>query len=222
VAQRSSTLAGSDALWSSTRGDPGKFESHFPFLAQECEEGPAGDIAVPAGTGAEHPGEYPCEEQEDQEDPLRQDKDQEERDCEDEEEADEWELEKDMEPGVDVAPTTPPVEDPEVEKLLREAHEEVVLPQAEEEPLLPGEERGFVVSVSKLGWRRLHYLGGCSRVPGVHYLTFELLGETPPDAEQYNEVCRHCWGPKGKAPPLEAPSEQPGEISPNTSEAEEA
>ena len=130
--------------------------------------------------------------------------------------------EEKAEPYEDVAPPTPPVEELEAAKLLREAHEEVALPPVEEEPLLPCEERGFVVSISKLGWKRLHYLGGCSRVPGVHYLTYELLGEAPPAPDLYDDTCRQCWGLKGKAPSLEVPSELPGEISPETSEAEEA
>ena len=121
-----------------------------------------------------------------------------------------------------VAPPTPPVEELEAEKLLREALAEVALPPVEEEPLLPCEERGFVVSISKLGWRRLHYLGGCSRVPGVHYLSFDLLGEAAPTPDLYDDTCRQCWGPKGKGPSLEVPSALPGELSPETSEAEEA
>jgi len=54
-------------------------------------------------------------------------------------------------------------------------------------------ESGYVVSISKSGWRRLHRLGGCSRHPGVHYLQFELLGAGKPRPEDYDDYCRQCW-----------------------------
>jgi len=52
---------------------------------------------------------------------------------------------------------------------------------------------GFVVSISKSGWRRLHRIGGCTRMPGVHYLNFELLGDEKPGVEAYDDFCRQCW-----------------------------
>jgi len=67
-----------------------------------------------------------------------------------------------------------------------------VLPEEfPEEEKIP--ELGFVVSVAKSGWRRLHRLGGCARHPGVHYLNFELLGLDRPDVSQYDDFCRQCW-----------------------------
>jgi hypothetical protein len=60
-------------------------------------------------------------------------------------------------------------------------------------------EAGFVVSISKSGWRRLHRLGGCGRHPGVHYLHFELLGEERPDPEYYDDHCLQCWKTSGPA-----------------------
>jgi len=54
-------------------------------------------------------------------------------------------------------------------------------------------ETGYVVSISKSDWRRLHRLGGCSRHPGVHYLQFELLGDERPKPEEYDDFCRQCW-----------------------------
>jgi len=52
---------------------------------------------------------------------------------------------------------------------------------------------GYVVSLSKSDWRRLHRLGGCARLPGVHDLRFELLGDAKPSPEMYDDHCRQCW-----------------------------
>jgi len=68
----------------------------------------------------------------------------------------------------------------------------------------------------------LHFLGGCSRLPGIHYLEFELLGEQQPREDQYDDTCKQCWGTRGKAPPLLAGGGlDDAEVSPDTSEAEE-
>jgi len=52
---------------------------------------------------------------------------------------------------------------------------------------------GYVVSLSKSDWRRLHRIGGCARHPGVHYLRFELLGDERPKPDEYDDYCRQCW-----------------------------
>ena len=52
---------------------------------------------------------------------------------------------------------------------------------------------GYVVSISKKKWRRLHRIGGCTRHPGVHYLEFELLGRARPTYDMYDDHCRQCW-----------------------------
>jgi len=52
---------------------------------------------------------------------------------------------------------------------------------------------GYVVSLSRTDWRRLHRIGGCSRHPGVHYLKFELLGLERPAPDAYDDFCRQCW-----------------------------
>jgi len=98
-----------------------------------------------------------------------------------------------------------------------------VLPQEEEaeDALLPRSERGYVVSIGKKGWRRLHFLGGCSRHPGIHYLEYEFLGETQPKEDEYDDTCKQCWGKRGKAPPLQADALDEEEVSPDTSEAED-
>jgi len=52
---------------------------------------------------------------------------------------------------------------------------------------------GYVVSISKKKWRRLHRIGGCTRHPGVHYLEYELLGRARPTIDMYDDYCRQCW-----------------------------
>jgi len=105
---------------------------------------------------------------------------------------------------------------------LLEANLPLELPVEVPDVILPATERGYVISLGKKDWRRLHYLGGCSRVPGVHYLRFELLGEAQPPEDAYDDYCGQCWGTHGRAPPLAAAEEEePGAGSPDTSEAEE-
>ena len=45
----------------------------------------------------------------------------------------------------------------------------------------------------------MHRLGGCARMPGVHYLEFELLGLARPEIDRYDDFCRQCW--RGDADP---------------------
>ena len=90
-----------------------------------------------------------------------------------------------------------PVAEPEVAD-AREPREPM---QGQAVPALPVEDPGvdripdvgFVVSIAKSGWRRLHRLGGCARHPGVHYLNFEMLGLDRPDVGAYDDFCRQCW-----------------------------
>ena len=41
--------------------------------------------------------------------------------------------------------------------------------------------------------RRLHRVGNCFRVPGVHYFRYESYGEDLPPPEKYDWVCLDCW-----------------------------
>jgi len=83
------------------------------------------------------------------------------------------------------APPTPPVEPEEP------SGSAPPLPLESQPGGLPA--TGYVVSLSKSDWRRLHRLGGCTRHPGVHYLRFELLGDSKPTPEMYDDHCRQCW-----------------------------
>ena len=88
------------------------------------------------------------------------------------------------------ASVTPPTVSPEPEEPIP-AVEPGLLPVEGSHPSPP--ETGFVVSLSRSGWRRLHRLGGCKRMPGVHYLRYELLGQDKPDVDDYDDYCRQCW-----------------------------
>jgi len=83
------------------------------------------------------------------------------------------------------APPTPPLVPPVV------AEPVPVLPLAASQEGRPSS--GFVVSISKSGWRKLHRIGGCSRHPGIHYLQFEWLGTAKPAPDTYDDHCRQCW-----------------------------
>ena len=49
----------------------------------------------------------------------------------------------------------------------------------------------FVVSVDG-NRRRLHRIGLCHRIPGVHYKDYEVLGPVMPESG-YTAKCGHCW-----------------------------
>ena len=65
------------------------------------------------------------------------------------------------------------------------------LPVQDTQEALPAS--GYVVSLSRSDWRRLHRFGGCPRHPGVHYLRYELLGTDKPKQEDYDDYCKQCW-----------------------------
>jgi len=106
------------------------------------------------------------------------------------------------------APPTPPV--------CAEEGRELAPPlPVEDEPAGPPAS-GFVVSLSRSGWRRLHRIGGCARHPGVHYLRYELLGEERPRPEDYDDFCRQCWRAGG---PEEESDEEDSESEPEEGDA---
>ena len=58
---------------------------------------------------------------------------------------------------------------------------------------------GFVVSRTQGGrCRRLHFVGGCFRVPGGHFRHYDDYGQSIPEAHLYNARCKDCH-PAGKA-----------------------
>ena len=116
--------------------------------------------------------------------------------------------EQDLEAEGPGAPPTPPLVSSE------EVPAPPPLPVADGPGVPP--ETGYVVSISKSDWRRLHRLGGCSRHPGVHYLQFELLGDERPKPEEYDDFCRQCWRTGG---PDEGTDDEDSETDPEEEDA---
>jgi len=107
-----------------------------------------------------------------------------------------------------VTPPTPPV-------VLEGAEDPVPqLPVTETQESPPMS--GYVVSLSRTDWRKLHRIGGCARMPGIHYLRFELLGDARPGPEAYDDHCRQCWKTGG---PDEDSDEEESETEPEEAEA---
>ena len=60
---------------------------------------------------------------------------------------------------------------------------------------------GYVVSVTGAAkLRRLHFVGRCWRLPGVHYTNYIAFGLAPPPPAAYAAVCRSCWRVEGSKP----------------------
>ena len=52
----------------------------------------------------------------------------------------------------------------------------------------------YVVSVvGRSKTRTLHRIGECHRQPGLHYASFEILGEDVPKSSAYHKACRQCF-----------------------------
>ena len=69
-------------------------------------------------------------------------------------------------------------------KKLIEKAEEVI----DEKPM------GFVISKTRGGkCRRLHFVGGCFRVPGEHYRSFDSFGQDVPEQHLFDFRCRDCF-----------------------------
>ena len=67
-------------------------------------------------------------------------------------------------------------------------------PKAVDCTVTKGESGEYVVSVTeKRGFRRLHQLGRCYRVPGLHYTQWLSLGTERPSTTEYDDFCRNCW-----------------------------
>ena len=73
----------------------------------------------------------------------------------------------------------------------------------------------YAVSIGmKSGHRRLHILGGCFRVPELHYQQYELF-ERRPDICSYDDYCRQCWPSKSSGA---ADASDEGSLSSSSSE----
>ena len=66
--------------------------------------------------------------------------------------------------------------------------------QRTEPGLEPDSETGYVVAATRYrGYRTLHFVGKCFRVPGLRYFEFETYGAERPPPEVYHKVCKNCW-----------------------------
>ena len=105
-----------------------------------------------------------------------------------------------------------PVEEKENVEVVTEP-ENLSLPKVREDmrKSLPAEYLGkFAVSISAKATRRcLHLLGACHRIPGLHYLDFQVYDERPSEGE-YHVHCMQCWK---KDPEAEEESESEGSSS---------
>ena len=53
---------------------------------------------------------------------------------------------------------------------------------------------GFVVSITRGGrCRRLHFAGGCSRIPGEHHGKLDDFGQVVPPESAYSHRCKDCF-----------------------------
>ena len=69
------------------------------------------------------------------------------------------------------------------------------LPASKE--MVPHPHGTYVLSVIGRSERKtLHRVGECHRVPGVHYVKYQLVGNDPPDAKEFHRSCRACF-PRG-------------------------
>ena len=58
----------------------------------------------------------------------------------------------------------------------------------------PVAEGDYVVSVSgHFGFRRLHRIGACWRVPGKDYACYTVYGATIPIEFDFDACCKQCW-----------------------------
>ena len=72
----------------------------------------------------------------------------------------------------------------------------------------------YVVSiVGRSKTRTLHKIGECHRHPGVHYSTYEVLGEDTPSTVQYHRACKQCFGRKDAEAMSTLEEESSGEVS---------
>ena len=104
-----------------------------------------------------------------------------------------------------------PAEDAELEAGLREAAAET--PDKEVVPW------GFVVSITRNGrHRKLHHIGDCRLIPGVHYRDFEVWGGKLPGEREIDSRCGWCFpASDAKGAPGDEPESDGGSDSSSSS-----
>ena len=56
---------------------------------------------------------------------------------------------------------------------------------------------GFVVCRTNAKLRRLHFVGHCGKVSGVHYQNYVHFENMVPDSKEFDWQCIHCFGRSG-------------------------
>jgi hypothetical protein len=80
--------------------------------------------------------------------------------------------------------------------------------------------QGFVCSVTRDGrFKRLHFVGGCFRVPGEHYKKYRSYGQELPAANLYNEKCKDCFPKDAESKSLEIQAAEDESVSDASSES---
>ena len=65
----------------------------------------------------------------------------------------------------------------------------------------------FVIStVGRSGTKTLHKVGECYREPGVHYASYQVIGEEAPNPGEYHQACKVCF-PRGGGESTSFPEE---------------
>ena len=52
---------------------------------------------------------------------------------------------------------------------------------------------GFVVAMTTSKLRRLHFVGNCGKIPGIHHRSYEAFRDEILDATKYDRRCRWCF-----------------------------
>ena len=113
--------------------------------------------------------------------------------------------------------------DPSGDETPTEDRHTVAADQAREclEPESKTTPEGFVVSVTKGGFRRLHFVGACRLVPGEDYHKYEEYGELLPPAGVFNARCRWCFQDGGAIHVDDLPSNSSSSSSSSSSASED-
>ena len=78
-----------------------------------------------------------------------------------------------------------------------EAEDALEMPEAKPEDDQLPPPQGFVVSITRGGrFRRLHFAGGCWRVPGEHYRKYVDYGQRCPRPDEVHARCADCFPPE--------------------------
>ena len=83
--------------------------------------------------------------------------------------------------------------DPSSDEEERQIVEALELQEPEEEVRASG----YVVAETTRGLRRLHFVGACGLVPGVHYRAYSVYGQNVPPLLKYDKACINCFGRYG-------------------------